>query len=61
MDGKPLWIESMTDEELLAFNDQLLSHLMEVGYYAGKTEESWWKIYEYIVDECQIRITAKGW
>ena len=61
MDRKPLWIEAMTDEELFALNDQLLSYSMEVGYYAGKTEEGWWKIYEFIVDECQVRNKAKGW
>ena len=61
MDGKPLWIEAMSDEELFALNDQLLSHSMEVGFYPGKTEEPWWTIYEYVVDECQVRNTAKGW
>jgi len=61
MDGKPLWIEAMSDEELFALNDQLLGYSMEVGYYPGKTEEPWWKIYEHVVDECQIRNNAKGW
>ncbi len=61
MDGKPLWIEAMSDEDLFALNDILNEKSMEEGFYPGKTETRFWKIYVQVVDECQLRNKLKGW
>ncbi len=61
MDGKPLWIEAMSDEDLFALNDILNEKSMNEGFYIGKTETRFWKIYVQVVDECQLRNKLKGW
>lgn len=61
MDGKPLWIEAMSDEELFTLNDIMNKKSMDEGYYPGKTETKWWALYVHIVDECTLRNKAKGW
>lgn len=56
MDGQDLlWIESLPTAAVAELNDVLCKHSMNTGYYPGKTEESWWKIYVAIVDELQLR------
>ena len=61
MDGIPLWIEAMSDDELFGLNDVLNKYSIETGYYPGKTEEPWWATFVHIINECRLRNRARGW
>ncbi len=57
----PLWVEALSDDDLFKLNDSLLTESLRQGFYPGKTETAFWKLYGSVVAECTIRNTAKGW
>ena len=56
----PLWIEALSDDQLFRLNDALLDESMRQGFYPGKTETPFWKVYTAVVQECTIRLGADG-
>ena len=61
MDEQTMWIERLDDRALFRLNDIMCEESMRQGYYPGKTETKWWRLYVAIVEECQLRNKAKGW
>ena len=57
----PLWVEALSDDDLFKLNDEMLDESLRQGYYPGKTETAFWKLYSAVVAECTIRNEARGW
>ena len=56
MDGNtPLWIEAMTDEAIFELNYVLGDESWRQGYWKGKTDTKFWKLFEIIVEEASLR------
>ena len=57
----PLWVEALNDDQLFKLNDAMLDESLRQGYWPGKTETAFWKLYMAVVAECTIRNEARGW
>ena len=56
MDGNtPLWIEAMTNEQVFHLNEILGIESMRQGYWQGKTDTKFWKLFEQVVQEAEFR------
>ena len=56
MDGNtPLWIEALTNEQVFILNDILGDESLRQGYWKGKTDTKFWRLFEYIVEEARFR------
>ena len=56
----PLWVEALNDEQLFKLNDTMLDESLRQGYFPGKTETAFWKLYSAVVQECTVRLGADG-